>query len=44
MRLLGIDPGLRRTGFGLIETGASRAAGAAVYLASGVICPEPKAS
>ena len=44
MRLLGIDPGLRRTGFGLIETGASRAGGAAVYLASGVICPEPKAS
>jgi crossover junction endodeoxyribonuclease RuvC len=44
MRLLGIDPGLRRTGFGLIETGGSRAAGKAVYLASGVIRPEPTGS
>jgi crossover junction endodeoxyribonuclease RuvC len=44
MRLLGIDPGLRRTGFGLIETGASRAAGQAVYLASGVIRPVPTGS
>ena len=33
-RILGIDPGLRLTGFGIVERGAS---GRLAYVASGVI-------
>ena len=36
MRVLGIDPGLRRTGFGVIELSGQRA----IYVGSGVIRPE----
>ena len=36
MRVLGIDPGLRRTGFGVIELSSQRA----IYIGSGVIRPE----
>ena len=36
MRLIGIDPGLRRTGFGVIEIISRQKA---VYLGSGVIRP-----
>ena len=41
MRLIGIDPGLRRTGFGLIETQGRHQVR---YIGSGVIRPDPKRS
>lgn len=40
MRVLGVDPGLRRTGFGLIEADGPRMA----YLASGTISTEDASS
>ncbi|MGA1660224.1 MAG: crossover junction endodeoxyribonuclease RuvC, partial [Burkholderiaceae bacterium] len=36
MRLIGIDPGLRRTGFGVVEIVSRQKA---IYLGSGVIRP-----
>ena len=39
MRILGIDPGLRKTGFGVIEITNNKDA---VYLSSGVIETETK--
>lgn len=41
MRLIGIDPGLRRTGFGLIETQGRHQAR---YIGSGVIRPDASRS
>lgn len=39
IRILGIDPGLRHTGWGVVETTGSRL----VHVAHGVIKPDPKA-
>jgi crossover junction endodeoxyribonuclease RuvC len=39
IRILGIDPGLRRTGWGVIESDGVRL----VYIASGVITPDTEA-
>lgn len=39
MRLLGLDPGLRRTGWGVIVADGNRLA----HIASGVIAPDPDA-
>ncbi len=39
MRLLGLDPGLQRTGWGVIEAVDNHL----TYVASGLICAEPKA-
>ena len=36
-RVIGVDPGLRRTGYGVIETDGYRHR----YLASGLLCPPP---
>lgn len=38
IRILGLDPGLRRTGWGIIECSGSNL----VYIASGLICSETK--
>lgn len=38
LRILGLDPGLRRTGWGVIECNGSNL----VYIASGLICSETK--
>lgn len=38
MRILGIDPGLRRTGFGVIDAEGQRT----IYVGSGVITPDIK--
>lgn len=40
MRILGLDPGLRRTGWGVIETRDNRLS----HIANGTIVPPPKAS
>lgn len=40
MRILGLDPGLRHTGWGLIEKNGS----SYVFIAAGVINPDPKGS
>lgn len=40
IRILGIDPGLRHTGWGVIEQNGSRLA----HIAHGVIKPDPKAA
>ena len=40
MRILGLDPGLRHTGWGLIEKNGN----SYVFIAAGVINPDPKAS
>ena len=40
MLILGIDPGLRKTGWGIVESVGSRLS----YVASGLICADPKAS
>lgn len=37
VRILGIDPGLRLTGFGVIETSADKVGGKIQYITSGVI-------
>ena len=37
MRVIGLDPGLRRTGYGVIDTDGYRHR----YRGSGTICPEP---
>ena len=37
VRILGIDPGLRTTGFGVIEIDGEKAGGKIVYITSGVI-------
>jgi crossover junction endodeoxyribonuclease RuvC len=39
IRLLGVDPGLRRTGWGVIEVSGPRLA----WIAHGVVSPEPEA-
>ncbi len=39
MRILGLDPGLRRTGWGVIEHWDSRL----THVANGDICPDPRA-
>ena len=39
MRILGVDPGLRRTGFGVIDLVGSRL----TYVASGTIVGDPAA-
>ncbi|MDR2458681.1 MAG: crossover junction endodeoxyribonuclease RuvC [Holosporales bacterium] len=38
-RIFGIDPGLIRTGWGVVETGVG---GAVRYIDCGTICPDPK--
>ncbi len=40
VRILGIDPGLRRTGWGVVECEGSRVR----FVASGAVAPPPKAS
>jgi len=40
MRIMGIDPGIRVTGYGLIET----AKGQPIFVAGGVICSDSKAT
>ena len=38
MRLIGLDPGLRNTGWGIIDVAANRL----VYVADGTVSPAPK--